>query len=319
MELAWKYVDDQFEISTRKSFKKAVVISTFHDNALLTLSTTYPGLLPLYLRYHPLHLALVAASNTHTSSGSLQQGDRRSVKQEFAASKLLLTEDWIPAILLIYKKTTPRYKAIFPNGLKHFNSGGIDDKIAAFNVLSMNIGTDAALAAIKTLVDSNYASLLLARSTQSSAKTTTSDNSTVSETARAAAMKMQYRNLGNIMDNFCDTIETMCGLVFDLVTLRENPQTIFTGTVSAGAENNILAHTFLATDQIAIKITGSGSYKVFLSTTATGTGSTAVNVIANIKKVITVSAFGVTDYAGARFLNVVSLSGDTASFRVQLL
>jgi hypothetical protein len=261
----------------------------------------------------------VAAYNQHTSSGSTQQGDRLSVTQEFAASKLLLTQDWIPAILLVYKKTTPRYKAILPNGLKPFNKGGIDKKIAAFNVLSMNIGTDAALATINTAVDSNYASLLLARSTQSTAKTTTSDNSTVSETARIAAMAMQYRNLGNMMDNFYDTIETMCPLVFDLVTLRENPQTIFTGAIKVAATDNVLAHTFLAADQIAAKITGSGTFKLYLSSTATGIDSTAVLVTANIKQKIIISAFGVTDYSTHRFLNVVSLSGDVANYRVQLL
>lgn len=319
MKLPWKYTENQLEIDTRDSLKKALIMSTFHDNALATLSATYPALLPLYTRYHPIHLALVAAYNAHTSSGNVQQGDRLTVKQEFAASKLLLTEEWIPAILLIYKKTSPRYKALFPNGLKHFNSGSIDKKIAAFNVLSLNIGADAALATIKTAVDSNYAALLLARSTQSSAKTTTSNKSTLSETARVNAMVMQYRNLGNMMDNFHDTIETMCGLVFDLVTIRENPQTIFTGKLAAGVEENTLAHTFLPADEIAAKIVGSGTYKVYLSSTATGTDSTAITLTANIKQTITVSSFGVTNYALHRYLNVVSLSADVATYRVQLL
>ena len=315
----WKFSENQMEISTRESLKKAVILSTYHDNALLALSTTYPELLPLYTRYHPLHLALVAAYNTHTSSGSIQQGERLSVSQEFVVSKGLLTEEWMPAISLIYKKTTPRYKAIFPNGLKPFNKGGIDEKIAAFDVLGMNIGTDAALATIKTAVVSNYDSLLADRAAQKTAKTTTADNSTASEEARVAAMNMQYRNLGNIMDVFFDTRETMCGLVFDLVTLRENPQTIFTGGIVAGATDDILAHTFLAVDQFAAKIAGSGSFNLYLSTTPTGTDSTGVSVTANIKKYITASSFDVTDYATHRYLNVVSLSADAASYRVQLL
>ena len=315
----WKYVDNQMEISTRNSLRKAVIMSTFHDNALLSLSTTYPALLPLFTRYHPLHLALVAASNSHSSAGSLQQGDRLTVEQEFAISKSLLTEEWMPAIVLIYKKTTPRYKAIFPNGLKPFNSGGIDEKIAAFDVLGMNIGTDAALATIKTAVDSNYVSLLADRATQSAAKTTTSDGSTASEEARVAAMEMQYCNLGNIMDNFYDTREAMCALVFDLVTLRENPQTIFTGGIVSFATEEIMAHTFLPADQIAAKITGSGFFNLYLSSTPTGTDSTAVPMTANIKKFFAASSFGVTDYATHRYLVVVSQSADAANYRVQLM
>ncbi len=315
----WKYIDNQFLLSTYGSIKRAVILSTFHDNALRTLSTTYPLLLPLYTRYHPLHLALVAAYNQHTSSGSLQQGDRLSVTQEFAISKKLLTNVWMPVILGLHPKDSPRYKAIFPGGLSPFNTGTIDTKIAAFGVLGTNIGSEVALASIKTAADSNYASLLLLRETQSSAITTTSDDSDTLETARIAAMVMQYRNLGNMMDNFYDTIETMCPLVFDLVTLRENPQTIFTGAILSLAQENLLAHTFLAADQIAVKIVGSGTFNLYLSSGVAGVDSTPILITANIKQTITISAFGVTNYALHRFLNVVSLSGDTATYRVQLL
>jgi hypothetical protein len=83
----WKFTINQMEIETRESLRKAVILGTFHDNALATLSVTYPLLLPLYVRYHPLHLALVAAYNQHTSLGSTQQGNRLSVTQETANIK----------------------------------------------------------------------------------------------------------------------------------------------------------------------------------------------------------------------------------------
>ncbi len=315
----WKYIDNQFLLNTYGSLRRAVILSIFHDNALRTLSVTYPLLLPLYTRYHPLHLALVAAYNQHTSSGSLQQGDRLSVTQAYKISKALLVNDWMPFMLGLHQRNSPRFKAILPSGLSPFNTGTIDTKIDAFGVLGLNIGSEAALATVKTAADSNHASLLLLREAQSSAITTTSDNSDTLETARVAAMKMQYRNLGYMMDNFCDTIETMCPLVFDLITLRENPQTIFTGSVFAGLQTDILAHTFLAADEIAVKIVGSGTFKLTLSSTVDGADSIEIVVTANIKQKITMSAFGITNYALHRFLNVVSLSGDAATYRVQLL
>ncbi len=315
----WKYIDNQFIFVTSDSVRKAVILSIFHDNALRTLSVTYPLLLPLYTRYHPLHLALVAAYNQHTSSGSLQQGDRLTVTQQYAISKKLLVNVWLPLILGLHPKGSPRYKAILPGGLSPFNIGTIDTKIDAFGVLGLNIGSEADLATVKTATDSNHASLLLLREAQSSAITTTSDNSDTLETARKAAMVMQYRNLGNMMDNFYDTIETMCPLVFDLVTLRENPQTIFTGSILSMAKENLLAHSFLAVDKIAVKIVGSGTFKLTLSSSVDGADSIEIIVTANIKKEITISAFGVTNFALHRFLNVESLSGDAATYRVQLL
>jgi len=320
MELIhWKFTDDQFEIETRNSVKKAIVLSTFHDSNLRILSLQYPALLPLYTRYHPLHLALVAGYDSRTSLGSVQQGDRETVTQSFKTAKLLLTEELIPAILKIYKVSTPRYKAILPNGLKPFNSKGIDKKIKAFNILSMNIGTDPALATIKTTIDSTYDSLVLARKGQTDAITKTVSTGATLEPLRYVAMKMMYRNLGNIMDNFCDTVSMMCTLVFDLVTLRESSQVLFKGTILRMASKNILSHTFLADDEFAIKIIGTGSYKFYLSSTATGKENTEVEVFANIKTIIKLSQFEVTDFANNRFLSLESTSSEAGSFRLQLL
>ena len=319
MDKAWKFTDDQFEIETRNSVKKAVILSTFHDNNLRIISQQFPALLPLYTRYHPLHLALIAGYDSRTSLGNVQQGDRETVTQSFKIAKLLLTEELIPAILKIYKEITPRYKAILPNGLKPFNSNGIDKKIKAFNILSMNIGTDPALATIKATIDSTYESLVLARKGQTDAITKTVSTSATLEPLRYAAMKMMYRNLGNIMDNFCDTVAVMCALLFDLVTLRESAQVIFKGTILRMGSKNILSHTFLADDQFAIKIIGTGSYKFYLSATATGKESTEVEVLANIKTIITLSQFDVTDFANNRFLNLESTSTEAGSYRLQLL
>ena len=317
--IPWKFTEDQFEIETRGSVKKAVILSTFHDNNLRILSVQYPALLPLYTRFHVVHLALIAGCDAHASSGDVQQGDRKTVTQSFKASKLLLTEDWIPSISKIYKTSSPEFMAIFPNGLKPFNSGGIDKKIKAFNILSLNIGSDPALATIKTVIDSTYTALHLSRTGQNDAKTNTASSSALLEPLRFAAMKMMYRNLGNIMDNFCDTVAVMCALLFDLVTLRESAQKVYRGNILRMASKNILSHTFLADDEFAIKIIGTGSYKFNLSSTATGVDNTEVEVFANIKTTIKISQFEVTDYSNYRCLNLVSSSSEAGSFRLQLL
>ena len=108
MELAWKYIDDQFELDTRDSTNRAVILSNFHDNTLSALSTKYPLLLPLYNRYHPLHVNLINCHNKLISSGGLQQGDRLTVLQDYATAKLFLTEEWMPVILGLHKKSSPR-------------------------------------------------------------------------------------------------------------------------------------------------------------------------------------------------------------------
>ena len=150
----WKYIDSQMEIETRDSFSESVVLSKYHDTGLLALIPTYPVLQARYDLYHPAHEALVEGYNLWDSSDGAKQGKRVTVDLFFIAAKLLLTTVWLPAILVLYKKLSARYKAIFPSGLKPFNTGGIDEKIESFKTLSINIGADTNLTTIKTAVDS---------------------------------------------------------------------------------------------------------------------------------------------------------------------
>ncbi len=313
----WKYILDQMEIESATNVKKAMKLSLFHDTALNTLSSTMPLLLPLYTRYHPLHLAFVNGYSIWESVGGGKQGDRVNMEDLLVVAKSNLVNIWMPAILVLYPKHSARFKAIFPKGLSSFNRKGIDTRIGAYNTLAMNIGSDAALATIKTAVVSTYDGLLAARSTQTGAKTNTSNTSGTLDTLRVAAMEMQYRNLGNIMDNFFEERETVCPLVFDLVTLRVNPQTVFTGNLKPSITKAALANTFVATDTMSVKV--SQPCKLYLSNTIGGINSTAISVPANIKTVVDVLGFGVTDYAAFRFLTIVNEVALVNKYSITLL
>ena len=319
MKIRWKYIDSQMEIETRKSVRKAVVLSIYHDTGLLVLVASYPSLQARYDLYHPAHLELVAGYNTLDSTDGAKQGDRLTFEQFFSAAKLLLTTAWIPAILIVYKKVSARYKSIFPNGLKPFNRGGIDEKIESFNILSKNIGVDVNLATIKTSVDGTYNQLLLARNNQLGAKLTTAISSVNLEVLRSTAMNLQYRNTGFVMDSLFDHRETILPLIIDLVTLREKEQSVYTGHILHGITIDVLSHTFLASDSIRVKIVGNGKFKLFLSSTSKGVDSTSISINANLKTDILVSGFNVTDFLNHRFLNLMSESDDSASYRIELL
>ena len=317
MAQEWKYISDQIETETATNVKKAMKLSLFHDTSLNTLSSTMPLLLPLYNRYHPLHVAFVNGYSIWESADGGKQGDRITVEDLLVEGKSDLVNTWVPAILVLYTKLSARYKAIFPKGLYPFNTKGIDSRIGAYKTLGMNIGTDAALATTKTAVESIYDGLLAARSTQTGAKTNTSNTSGTLELLRVAAMEMQYRNLGNIMDNLFDVRETVCPLVFDLVTLRVNPQTVFTGNLKPSITKAALANTFVATDTMSVKV--SQACKLYLSNTIGGINSIAINVPANIKTVVDVSGFGVTDFAAFRYLTIVNEVALVSKYSITLL
>ncbi len=317
MNPTWKYLLDQMEIETANNAKKAVAISQFHDSALKTLSVTYPGLLPLYERYHPLHLTLIDEYSNLDSTGGAKQGDRVSVALLLASSKETLVDEWMVDILKVHKKGSPAFVAILPKGLSPFNDKGIDARIAAYSTLAKNIGTEVALANMKAEIITVHTNLLAARNLQKGAKTTTSNTSDTLDIARIAAMNMQYRNLGNMMDTYFDTKEVLCPLLFDLVTLRIHPQTVFTGNLLATNKKAVMAHTFKAGDTLGVKTTQAS--KVYLATTIGGIDSIGIAVVGNIKTVLDVVDFGVTDFTNHRFLTIVNEAAITGRFAVTLL
>lgn len=317
MNTTWKYLLNQMDIATEESVTMAVKISLYHDTGLRILSIVYPVLLPLYTRYHTLHLDLMDGFTNLDSSGAIKQGDRVSMEEVLAAAKLDLTNVWMPAILTLHTKASARFVQLLPNGLKPFNTKGVDARISAYETLSKNIGVEAALSVIKGHVETTYHLLLATRSTQTGAKTTTSKTSDALELLRIAAMDMQFRNLGFIMDNCFETKETICSLVFDLVTIRASKQILFTGKLTSNGKKSALAHTFVATDTMSVKMLKEG--KLYLSNSIGGTTGNALTVKGKIKTTINVADFGVTDYANFRFLTVVNQETLPSNYSITLL
>ena len=313
----WKYIVNQMEIQTADSVKKAVAVSSYHDTALQTMSLSMPGLIPLYDRYHPLHLTLVDEYSNLDSSGGAKQGDRVSVEIMLASSKETLVDEWLIEILKLHKKGSAGYVAILPKGMAPFNSKGIDAKIAAYSTLAKNIGTEVALASVKADIITVHTNLLNARKLQTGAKTTTSNMSDTLDISRIDVMNMQYRNLGRILDDFFDTREIMCPLLFDLVTLRINPQTVFSGKLSATNKKAVMAHTFKAGDTLGAKTTQAS--KLYLATTIGGIDSIAISVVGNLKTILNIDHFGVTDFTNHRFLTIVNDTVVTEKYVITLL
>jgi hypothetical protein len=131
-------------------------------------------------------------------------------------------------------------------------------------------------------------------------------------------MDMQYRNMGFIIDNLFDKREAACSMLFDLQTLRENDQRIFTGTLDPAETEAVLVNTFLLDDQLRLKIDNSEQVSFFLADTAGGTNSKGVMLNSPAEITITAAAFGDIDLATHRFLTAVNSSSVVTHYRVQL-
>lgn len=323
MEQNWKYIDNQFLVATRDNFLKALKLSNYHDATLQMAQASDPGMVILYNRYHPLHLVFVQKYNDWKSAGGSQEGETLNVSQQLTIAYAKM-DAWDVAIQVVYPKTTPRYKSIFPNGRKPFNQGGITSRVNAYLTLSQNIGADPALATVKAEVDATYLVLDTARDLQEGAKANTKIDSAGVDTARINIMDMQYRNMAFILDNYYNDREVICNALFDLQTLRDLQQSIFTGTLEIDENKAILTRTFVANDDLSLEITSTEVDPAFpvnfyLASSPNGIDSSAIQVSVNAGKLnIKASAFGIADYGTHRHLTALNNSGKEVQYEVIL-
>jgi len=320
MKRVWHFLVNQMLNVALSSFKLAMKLSNYHDAFLLGKMTNEPGepdWATLYNRYNPFHVTLYGAFTNWKSGLSIQEGQTLSTDQ-LLDQLVNKVDDWEYDVIGVYKKDTPEFKAIFADGRAPFARGGKDDRIAAVETLSKNIGNDAALATVKTDVDDFYNLLNTSRDSQESKKGNTRTLSVVLRQAITAAMDEQYRNLGFLMNKYA-TSRNLIGPFFELNLLRRHIQTLFTGTMIVGETAEVLIHTFLEDDEIRIKIIGPGPVKFYLATTPSGLDSTAVTANGNAEVTILASAFAAANYGTHRYLTAVNESGASTQYEVELL
>lgn len=321
MERRWKYLDNQFAVTTLANYMKAVKISNYHDADLNVKKETEPLLVPIYDRYHPLHLNLVNEYNTWKGAGGSQEGQTLNVEQLLEQSYLKIAQ-WDVMIQVTgpqFFKGTPNYLALFTNGRNSFSKGTIDGRINAYDTLAKNMMPFAPLSTIMAQVADTYTDLDKARDAQLGAKGTVMIGSGKVEAARVIAMTMQWRNLGFAMDAFFDKpkyIESM----FDLTTVRDARQRVFTGTLDPAENEAILINTFESNDQLRLRNKGNTEIFFYLATTANGLDSTVVKVQSNTTVVRMISDFGTLDLATHRFLTAVNQDPNVATqYEVEIL
>jgi hypothetical protein len=314
MEKIWHYLDNQFVNIGERSFKKALIISNYHDAVLETAATNPPTPDPdmvfMYNRYHPLHEDLLAAYSDWQSKGGTQEGATLDLDQLLGLMTAKL-DNWDARVQVVHAKNTGRYRTIFKDGRTPFRQGGKDARIEAVQSLSKAIGDEAPLATIKTEVDAYYAQLVDARKLQSGAKALTKSMSSGLEEAILAAMKMQYRNLGFLMNK--EENPDAIAIFFDTATIRERDQRIYTGTLDPLENEAVLIHTFMADDEIRLKADGNAPVKFYLGTTPNNTDGNGITVEANQEITIPAKEFNPIDYATHRYLTAVNQTDNTTT------
>ena len=309
--MKWQYIDNQMWNACKNNYQRAMSLSSYHHAVLETTHNTNPDpdFATLYNRYHPLHETLRAEYSHWASKKGYKKSESYHIRLLFKDLAHHLNR-WLPRIQTIYPKCTERHKAILPGLTKPFYQGAIDMRVAALSQLSMSLANEPALAAVKAEVDDYYAQLSLVRQKQYGAKSETKSRSKAVEKAIEAAMLMQHRNLGFLLNKWADQPHRIIPF-FDLKTLRERDQRIYRGTLHPEQRHAVFTHTFQADDRLRLKAIGTAPLLVYLASAPLGTNSSAIEINPDQPLVIEVNQFNITDYSLHRFLTIHNPSADT--------
>jgi hypothetical protein len=311
----WSYFMNPFLIAANKSFSVALKISTYHD-AQLFAHNSDPFFAGIYASYHPLHLAVSTNYSNWKSQGGTQKGSTLTVSQLFDLINKSKLNAWEYAIMGVYQKGTPGYVALFPQGRTPFNRGTKESRIAALKQLGTSLTGIAALAATKTEVDAFFTQLNTNRTVQLGNKGTTENKSDALEAAIKTAMIDMFANYGLMIHQFKNDAEAMHPF-FDFDTIRNQEQLIFLKSVAANSKNNLMKHTFAATDSIKITNDGTVSLEFYLTNTVDGDSiNQKVTLEPSISQTFLITDLGTIDNT---FLNVNNPNANAGHCKVELL
>jgi len=310
----WSYFQNPFLNAVKGNYKKALKVSTFHDNALKELSIVNVAFVPMYNTYHALHLVLVSAYAVWKASGGTHKGATLTLNQLITLLSPTKINAWDAAIQAVYAKGSAGYVTLLPQGHTPFWSGTIQERIHAVEALSSAIGSNPSLIALKSDVDAFALLLNNALSVQGGDEMSTELDTLDVRNAVNDCMVQQYSNLGTCIQDHPKEMPDF-EFLWDLETVRNHEQVLFTGTLAGDENHPVLTHTFAATDELQLTATETAlQFYLATSSTAGPAGYTLIDVPAGTTVTITASAFGTLN----RFLHVVNTEGVEGHFKVQL-
>ncbi len=288
-------VSNPFRMPMERSYITALVLSGY-TVGVLDGQQSVTGILPLYNLYIPLHTALQQRYDQWRAAAGLQKGKTASIQDLLVSLRADKIEDWDLAIQQQYRKGTPRYLELLPRGREPFQQGKQSERISAIDALDRAIGTDVALASLKTDVSGFYKALDTAQIVQKGALGDTALRSDDVEAAVEACTVGLFQVYGGLVSLYAATPERI-GDYFYMELIVDKEQRAFTGSVGISATKNIAKRTLEPTAQIRIANPGTTSLRFYYAAEANdGPGLTSELLPAGEDVTVPVSNLGSGPY-----------------------
>ncbi len=167
----WIFSNNFIANAVRDNYLLALVIAKYHLDALIA-NMADADILARKVIFEVLYDTLVKADITKTKTKDSGTGFTASLKVLFKQIVDIHLPLWQNKIAQVYPVKTSKYKSFFPNGNKPFESGRIESKIKAVEVLAAATLADPALAAVSALISAFLVDLNATRNDQLTAQST---------------------------------------------------------------------------------------------------------------------------------------------------
>ena len=223
--------DNFIKIAVNRSFFGGKsIIDAFDDN--LKAGNADTEIMDLYTSFHPFRTANDSAYSSWSALRSSSTSKTLGVVQlidQLTSNKI---RTWDIAIQAVYDNKTTQYNNLLPHHRIPFQSGTVASRTIAINNLLTAMGTDASLAATKTIV-ADFA-LLLKNATELQTSQIKGIDAAilVMETASNNASDEAFRVYGSLMVKFYKTPKS-ADIFFPIALLQSVSQSSFTATLAS--------------------------------------------------------------------------------------
>ncbi|MCG3165918.1 MAG: hypothetical protein POELPBGB_01693 [Bacteroidia bacterium] len=241
----FSFSENPFLNGTVNSYKKMNIISADTDSKLYGQQAN-PLIAPAFAYFNPYRALYSQKYIAWKSKLAAYHGATAYVYILLAQLSGDKIEEFDIKIQLVHRRETPRYIALMPDYRGPFQTGEIDERIAALATLIENIGSEAALAAVKADIIAFHTIIAGARNDQQALEGEANTKSAELEHERVACAQAMYAVLGMLMTVY-NVDPSQIADYFDLETLRGHVSDVvdllFDGPIGAGQIVNVLNPT----------------------------------------------------------------------------
>ena len=200
MKRKWNFLSNSFEVSTRRNYKKMLVMITYHADMVRTLKGSFYA--EMVKETCQVKDAYDGACNHHTLVKAGRKGDTITFKKMLKELYTKRLPRWEGHVLIRFPENTREYKVLFTKGRTGFRGGIYYDRIARVKDFAVRLDAFPGLHVLRLEVEEFHEKLFDLWKASVGHSSRVKSAGMELEAARKAAATCMYANLGLLMHKY---------------------------------------------------------------------------------------------------------------------